>query len=58
MEKLTQNDANTIRVIIAAWNVVSNDAKAYDYMTDHCHDLYQEGLELVDKIERIANADI
>jgi hypothetical protein len=56
---ITAADAELLREILRRWNNLSNlDAgdPGYHSMTDHCHDTYDAGECLADKLEKIAKA--
>lgn len=56
---ITADDAQLIREILRRWNNMSNlDAGDHGYhsMTDHCHNTYDAGECLADKLEKIAKA--
>ena len=55
---ITKWDVQALSDILDAWNAISNVDKledGYAYATDHCHDIYDAGWELLTKLQRIVS---
>src|SRR5581483_1748735 len=54
--RVTKDDVRTLREILKAWDAISNVDKledGYANATDHCHDIYDAGYALLEKLERM-----
>jgi hypothetical protein len=57
---ITIEDAQVLKEILSAWEALSNTkgTARFQHMTDHCHNEYDAGCSLADKLERIAKGEM
>ena len=58
--EITIEDAEVLREILSAWEALSaaKGSARFQHMTDHCHNEYDAGCNLADKLERIAKGEM
>jgi len=58
--EITIEDAQLLREILKSWDHLSasEGSDRFQHMTDHCHQKFDAGETLADKLERIAKGEM